>query len=390
MRLIRTAKTAAGRVDSGYVRRRHRKAAAVLLTVLALAASIAWWAVHQTRGAMRPSTALGRVAAVHAAMDSDCRMCHDQVGGHDKDAGHSARSQPQRRVPEARFRHRPASSFATRTKRRLTAPVNRPWFRRHPGRAIRLLVGRLRVVHIEHRGHEVLLGARNDSTCLQCHRDGIVTSRKAPPRIQPNVTQFAMHEHPQFGRLLTATQIASASPGPLHDPTPLNFSHAKHVILPDIKTKAGDRETCVVCHEPPSPVGVGIGVKPDQRYMQPVNFEKHCQSCHQLEVISGKGTPIPHVKLDRLRPLLDAYVDRNDYYLRQFAALSPTERKAATPPRRQTGPRPRRAIDGSRRTWTVPRRRSEHGCDRGSITALDSLQSPVKPESPPIPRDASA
>jgi hypothetical protein len=88
-----------------------------------------------------------------------------------------------------------------------------------------------------------------------------------PPRPQMGYTQVFQSfekDHPDF-------QIQRDH---LTDPNTLKFDHKIHLTAKDIPMVEGRKLDCAYCH------------KPDSRgaYMQPISFEKNCQSCHALQV----------------------------------------------------------------------------------------------------------
>jgi len=305
MRPTRTAKSAASRVDETYVQRR-RSPLILLLTLLALAVSIAWWALHQTRGNAAIYSP-GHVASVHMAWDNNCAECHDGDGrgGFTKHVSDSACLKCHKDVATV---HSPHQSTMVQTISMA-------------GGSHAFLSAHCAECHVDHRGHETLL-ARNDSTCLQCHRD-VTKFTKGTPKIQVKVTAFALDAHPNFGRALIPKSGGTTGPTAMMDSTPLIFNHKSHLEKADIKSRG-----CTGCHEPPAPAGQGVGVGNDQRYMQPVSFEKHCASCHPMEAVAGTNTRIPHVAMDLVRPLLGAYADAEGHFRQVLAAMTPEQRNA--------------------------------------------------------------
>ncbi len=295
---------------------------------------VAWWLLHQTRSDAAIYSP-GRVASVHAALDSNCAACHegDGRGGFTRQVSDSACLKCHK---DAATVHSPHQSTMIQT------------ISLGGGGEHALLSSNCAECHVEHRGHEALL-AKNDSTCLQCHRD-VTKFTRGVPRIQAKVTQFAIGTHPDFGRkLVPARQAGTTAPsmalGPaaMRDLTPLVFSHKDHVAMTDIKPLAGQTQNCTACHEPPPPAGQGVGIHNDQRYMQPVSYERHCARCHSMEVVPGTSTRIPHLSMDVIRPLIASYADAEGHFRQVLAAMTPEQRQAILVEKKDTfGPPPLR------------------------------------------------
>jgi hypothetical protein len=122
--------------------------------------------------------------------------------------------------------------------------------------------------HKEHRGHEALARVA-DGHCTDCHADLRRNDGQAPA-FDPHVSGFAAGRHPEF-RLFAS--------GEIHDPGTVRFNHAVHlaeegVLDADPKERRRVRLECQSCHQPDA----------TGRLMQPIRYEKHCQSCHPLGV----------------------------------------------------------------------------------------------------------
>jgi hypothetical protein len=122
--------------------------------------------------------------------------------------------------------------------------------------------------HTEHRGH-TLLARPGDAHCTDCHSR---LQEKYPRQGQyENVASFAAH--PEF-KLWRATNAV--------DPGTVTFNHKKHLELEIDKRPGADpaavhelqTKQCAACHQPDAA----------GRYMEPIQFEKHCQKCHALQL----------------------------------------------------------------------------------------------------------
>jgi hypothetical protein len=130
--------------------------------------------------------------------------------------------------------------------------------------------------HREHRGRAVLAHVPN-GRCTLCHAD--IKSVK-PDSVLENVADLSTH--PEFGLW---GQNAGGFANPAHDPGTIHFNHAKHLHLPEKDALRGidaplarlREQQCAACHQ----------TDVAGRYMLPVRYEQHCQSCHPLLIQVG-------------------------------------------------------------------------------------------------------
>jgi hypothetical protein len=169
------------------------------------------------------------------------------------------------------------------------------------------------VCHLEHQGRAQNLLAVDSAHCSACHgsplqmsaasllarkldpalfekklADGRVAFpvKRPPEGLTAKIASFA-GDHPEFRVNLPGN----------HDPTPLAFNHALHLIGPNIPLLDGHALDCRSCHVP-DPTGA---------LMQPVKFALHCQSCHGLPI--DPDTPslvVPHGSPENARAFLRA------------------------------------------------------------------------------------
>ena len=309
MRVTRTAKSAAERVDPSYVRRSVRGRVIMIgASFLLIGAVIVWWRVSASRNAVFYSP--GPLSHVHALWNTNCEQCHerDAKGGF----SHAVSDVACLKCHDAAVHDPHQATMVTQRAEPQTGKRSSD----------------CTFCHQEHRGRDQLV-VRDEQSCLSCHR-AIGKFTATQPHIQPAVTRFALAKHPAFGRELTASPQLTAQSQALRDPTPLRFTHQKHMqrSLPG----NGPALTCASCHTP------------DGRYMQPVSFERHCMSCHRPAVLLGAELPVPHVRLDLLRPLLREYANRESQMREvlaempldaQNAALSETKKVVGPPPLRK-------------------------------------------------------
>ncbi|MFK7896034.1 MAG: FHA domain-containing protein [Myxococcota bacterium] len=128
--------------------------------------------------------------------------------------------------------------------------------------------------HLEHRGREVNLADLGSGFCSDCHSD---LSAEVPATELRNASDFG-EDHPPFQLALVTDPVEEAVsvdvvPG-LVENSGLTFNHLKHVGK--AVSGRGDSKQflqCGACHQPDAG---GL-------YMEPVNFEDHCEDCHRLD-----------------------------------------------------------------------------------------------------------
>jgi hypothetical protein len=173
--------------------------------------------------------------------------------------------------------------------------------------------------HQEHRGRP-LLARVDDSHCTACHAQ--LTRKDGQPCDFLNVTDFASG-HPEFQLWRDEKPT---------DPGRVNFNHHVHlkeqgVLGPDNKPVKLD---CAACHQPDA----------ERRYMLPVNYERHCASCHPLLVQVGgdwkdaaiaraaeqfRRTPAPHRRPAEVRA---AMRERYTQFVEKFPAVLDADQAA--------------------------------------------------------------
>jgi hypothetical protein len=143
--------------------------------------------------------------------------------------------------------------------------------------------------HVEHQG-TLRLAATSDRACTQCHAD-LKTSHGAS-KLASNITGFNS-SHPEFAVLRAGAK----------DPGTVKFNHQVH-LKEDLRGPNGPVQLkCAECHQ------LGAG---DRTTMQPVNYEKHCASCHTLQFDRRFSESVPHkdpqVVYDFAHSKLAAYI----------------------------------------------------------------------------------
>jgi hypothetical protein len=192
--------------------------------------------------------------------------------------------------------------------------------------------------HVEHQ-NTFKLAATTSASCTQCHSDLKVTSGK--PEFALNIKSLS-DGHPEF---------AAVRPGHPPDPGTIKLNHFVH-LKKDLKGPKGPVQmVCSDCHqellpEPrvqtadlqtaapqaatsqtltpqmaamiAPPVPMTSSFKSLSPQMAPVNFEKHCMSCHPLEFDRRFKDPAPHKEAKVVQAyLIDQYTN--------YIALHPDE-----------------------------------------------------------------
>ncbi len=144
--------------------------------------------------------------------------------------------------------------------------------------------------HVEHQG-TLRLASTSDRACTQCHAD--LTTTHGPSKFVSNIRGFDS-SHPEFAVLR----------GGLLDPGTIKFNHQVH-LKEDLRGANGPVQLkCSDCHQPSD--------SSDRAYMTPVNYEKHCATCHTLQFDRRFSESAPHkdpkVVYDFVFAKLTAYI----------------------------------------------------------------------------------
>ena len=207
--------------------------------------------------------------------------------------------------------------------------------------------------HREHRGQASLTRVP-DGYCTACHAD----LQTADGELSFAKAIDSLNAHPEFALRRRAGDDA-LRPGPRHtapalaslseadgewdwsDRTQLRFNHRLHLDADGIAAPTRDGSArllvleCGDCHQPDAA----------GRYMRPINYEQHCQSCHPLhygeelfrfDAQLDLGGPLPHesprIVRDALRNRLLAWANAHPDQI--------TGREATEPPRLPHKPPP--------------------------------------------------
>jgi hypothetical protein len=197
---------------------------------LALAAFAASLAMYA--GGARQTLSPGNVASHHARIDLKCAQCHDAG------EGIAALRCERCHDPAATGRLLHASHVLLGTSDRLVAD-----------RAQTLNCAQC---HTDHRGRAASLRQVSDLECAGCH------------------TFRSLRGHPEFAALREKPVTTGG----------LDFDHDRHVV----EAEKARGATCQTCHEQ----------SVDRRGFQPLNFDRHCASCHLKNgLMTGETDFIP-------------------------------------------------------------------------------------------------
>ncbi len=135
------------------------------------------------------------------------------------------------------------------------------------------------------------LASTSDRACTQCHAD--LTTTHGPSKFVSNIRGFDS-SHPEFAVLR----------GGYSDPGTIKFNHQVH-LKEDLRGANGPVQLkCADCHQPSD--------SSDRAYMAPVNYDKHCASCHTLQFDRRFSESAPHkdpkVVYDFVLAKLTAYI----------------------------------------------------------------------------------
>jgi predicted CXXCH cytochrome family protein len=313
-----STKIRSAHVDRLYVRRPHPfRRARWITTFVCFAVALVWSIVYGLPAKSRVHDP-GPLSTAHRQWQNDCRRCHDggDSSGAMKNVSLAVSDNACLQCHDGAIHQMNQAHFISADKMRSANCVS---------------------CHVEHKGGEAL-AANQDQTCVQCHGNLGSEMNGAKTEVTNRVVAFDVGEkHPKFGRPLERE-------GKLVDPTVLKFNHKKHMVLDAIQSN------CVVCHEPrdPSPAAkppfdkaqdkqaarcappwktakdrsMDAIASSDGRYTQPINYERHCQSCHELKLPISE-TRIAHADMSLVRGQIASFTPAD---LRGIAEAKPAEK----------------------------------------------------------------
>ncbi len=174
--------------------------------------------------------------------------------------------------------------------------------------------------HVEHT-NAVRLTAVADTACTQCH--AALKVKDGPLHFARNIKSFE-DGHPEFAAVRT---------GHAPDPATIKLNHQVH-LRKGLRGPDGPVQlVCADCHQPALPMRSGAlpvlsasEPKSLSPGMAPVNFEKHCMSCHPLLFDNRFRDPAPHQETaivdDYLRKVYTDYLAQHPGEVHEHAQLT--------------------------------------------------------------------
>jgi hypothetical protein len=207
----------------------------------------------------------GPLAPYHANLEQGCSACHTAPFSHVQDS--TCLDCHESTISYLANGHADHPAFLTQAERWEGRPMSRCGF-----------------CHLEHRG-DVPATDMDERLCTYCHS-------LLPTASGRNVSGFSEKKgsHPQF-RLHRENSS---------DPDRIKFSHARHLGQVPIEGTGGEEIkkeiSCNDCHVPDM----------EGKGMLPVQYEKHCSTCHKLRTgrSQGDGDAVPHEKPEVIRSFL--------------------------------------------------------------------------------------
>jgi hypothetical protein len=236
---IRTTKRLAQRINLDYFKAlrgipRWRR----ILSAVFVVAGVVWLGWYAVAGSAKPYNA-GPLAHAHALLGQKCYACHVSEATYQK----SATDQACLACHDGPV-HQTDQTFTPSCSN----------------------------CHVEHQG-AFRLASTGDRACTQCHAD--LKTTRGESKFVSNIRGFD-GSHPEFAVL---------RPG-YSDPGTIKFNHQVH-LKEDLRGPQGPVQLkCADCHQPSH--------ESDRSYMTPVNYEKHCASCHTLQFDRRFSESAPH------------------------------------------------------------------------------------------------
>jgi hypothetical protein len=215
--------------------------------------------------------------------------------------------------------------------------------------------------HVEHQG-SFRLAAASAQACAQCHSNLTVT--EGQPRFAATISTFT-DGHPEF---------AAVRQGHPPDPGTIKLNHQIH-LQANLRGPQGPVQLqCVNCHEPVLHNGSAD--------MMPVDFGKHCASCHPLLFDKRFPEPAPH----KDPATVDEFVVRK---YTTYIAQHPNEAREPVTLNRDLPSRPIPPVPVNARQWVAQRvDEAERLLWQKSCKECHPVTFPVPGRRPEIPKAA--
>jgi predicted CXXCH cytochrome family protein len=212
----------------------------------------------------------------HHAWSNDCRACHT--------------------APFVRVQDKDCQACHQRTGPHVAATTTAPSHATDAGSGPDSL--RCATCHRDHWG-EFGLAQQNklftQSRCATCHQD----IRRSTPQTQTQNVRDFVKDHPEFRiqinnpvkpQELIRTRMHGSTP--LRSASGLKFPHDVHLDSLGVDSPEGKvKVTCQNCHR----------TSKDQSTFEPVRFEQHCRSCHEMRFDPAVvNREIPHGSVDQV------------------------------------------------------------------------------------------
>jgi hypothetical protein len=165
--------------------------------------------------------------------------------------------------------------------------------------------------HVEHNGETGLLGF-GPQMCTSCHANikakftgttllNVRGFSKGHPEFRPAVVIDAGARQRARVPLQELRRPIAASDGVMRERSGLKFSHTAH-LQPGLPGANGEEVTlgCGDCHTP----------DPGQVLMQPIEYKRHCQGCHDLTFEKGVDRQAPHAGPDEVQNAVTEFYSR--------------------------------------------------------------------------------
>jgi len=297
MQRSRLSRDFSGRVEIGYQRRGDAFRRSVwfvsLLAGLAAAAYLAW----NARWGSPEIYQAGALSTPHQMFSGRCEVCHEPFEGPLERLAAFASD-----APHSKARNLKCQQCHSGPGHFFSAPGGESWSQRATAAHLVTESQSCGSCHREHAGAEDLQKIASQS-CINCHQNLIAWSTEHTDLASISVQnsgntaitdlashpEFALHQmladdkveatisasHPARELLDNFLRPGDATPR-WQDRSRFRFSHNTHLNLPESSLPAALKgqwqHDCSSCHE----------LDAQRQYYRPVNYERHCSSCHPL------------------------------------------------------------------------------------------------------------